>query len=133
MTHSYLSDLREPDLKRETVDAKLRIEAMVGHSIEHFSCPGGRYDPLTLQMARQAGFVTVANSRFYANSVGTSPYELGRVAILRGLTLERFSTICHGGGLWKKRLQHRVRHTAQRLLGNAGYDHLRAIMLGKKQ
>jgi len=133
MTHPYLSDLREPDLKRETVDAKLLIEAILGHAIEHFSCPGGRYDPRTLQMARQAGFVTVANSRFYSNSVRTSPYELGRVAVLRGLTLERFSKICRGGGLWKQRLQHRVRHTAQRLLGNAGYDHLRAIMLGKKQ
>ena len=42
MTHSYLSDLPEPELKREVVDAKLEIEQMVGHRIEHFSCPGGR-------------------------------------------------------------------------------------------
>src|SRR5271157_4728099 len=28
-----------------------QIEKIVGHPIEHFSCPGGRYDRRTLQMA----------------------------------------------------------------------------------
>src|SRR6266852_6031366 len=84
---------------REVVDAKLQIEAIVGHPIEHFSCPGGRYDQHTLHMARHAGFTTVANSKFYANSSRTSPYELGRVAVLRDLTIEEFGAIYHGRGL----------------------------------
>jgi peptidoglycan/xylan/chitin deacetylase (PgdA/CDA1 family) len=133
MTHPYLSDLPEPDLKREIVDAKLQIEAMVGHPIEHFSCPGGRYDQRALQMARQAGFATVANSQFCANSSDTSPYELGRVAVLRDLTLKEFSATCHGGGLWKKRLQNQVRRSVQRVLGNHAYDYLRAVLLGESR
>jgi Polysaccharide deacetylase len=131
MTHPYLSDLPELQLKREVVDAKLQIEKIVGHPIEHLSGPGGRYDQRTLQMARQAGFATVANSQFYANSSSTSPYELGRVAMLRDLTLEEFSDICHGRGLWKKRLQHQARRSAQRVLGNHAYDRLRAVLLGE--
>jgi peptidoglycan/xylan/chitin deacetylase (PgdA/CDA1 family) len=131
MTHPYLSDLPESELKREIADAKLHIESMVGHPIEHFSCPGGRYDQRTLQMARLAGFVTVANSQFSANSSGTSPYELGRVAMLRDLTTEEFSATCQGRGLWKKRLQHQVRRSVQRLLGNHAYDYLRAVLLGE--
>jgi peptidoglycan/xylan/chitin deacetylase (PgdA/CDA1 family) len=131
MTHPYLPDLPEPELKREVLDAKLRIENIVGHPIEHFSCPGGRYDRRTLQMARQAGFATVANSQFHANSSSTSPYELGRIAMLRDLTIEEFSATCHGRGLWKKRLQHRARRSGQRLLGNRTYDRLRAVLLGE--
>ena len=131
MTHPYLPDLPQPELKREVVDAKLQIEAIVGHPIEHFSCPGGRYDQRTLQMARHAGFITVANSEFYANSSRTSPYELGRVAMLRALTIEEFGAICHGRGLWKKRLQHHTRRSAQRVLGNHAYDRLRAVLLGE--
>jgi peptidoglycan/xylan/chitin deacetylase (PgdA/CDA1 family) len=131
MTHPYLPDLTEPELKREVVDAKLQIEAIIGHPIEHFSCPGGRYDQRTLQMARQAGFATVANSQFYANSPATSPYELGRIAILRDLTIEEFRSTCHGRGLWKKRLQHQVRRSVQRALGNRAYDRLRAALLGE--
>src|SRR5271157_4827864 len=124
MTHPYLSDLPERELKREVVDAKLQIETIVGHPIEHFSCPGGRYDQRTLQMARQAGFATVANSQFHANSRGISRYELGRVAMLRDLTIAEFSDICHGRGLWKKRLQYQARRSVQRALGNRAYDHL---------
>ncbi len=131
MTHPYLSDLPEPELKREIVEAKLHIEEIVGHPIEHFSCPGGRYDQRTLQMARHAGFATVANSQFRANSPATSPYELGRVAMLRDLTLEQFSATCQGQGLWKKRLQHQARRGVQRALGNQAYDYLRAIVLGE--
>jgi len=131
MTHSYLSDLSEAELKREVVDAKHNIEKILGHPIEHFSCPGGRYDQRTLQMARHAGFATVANSRFCANSPTTNPYNLGRVAMLRDVTLEQFSATCRGRGLWKKGLQHQTRRAVQRVLGNRAYDHLRAILLGE--
>jgi peptidoglycan/xylan/chitin deacetylase (PgdA/CDA1 family) len=129
MTHPYLSDIDEPALRREIMDAKTEIERIVGHPIQHFSCPGGRYDERTLQMAKQAGFATVANSEFHANSARTSPYELGRVAMLRGLSPEEFRATCRGRGLWKKRFQHQARLGVQRLLGNRTYDRLRAILL----
>jgi peptidoglycan/xylan/chitin deacetylase (PgdA/CDA1 family) len=133
MTHPYLSDLPQPDLKREVVEAKLQIEQIVGHPIEHFSCPGGRYDRRTLQIARRAGFRTVANSQFHANSSSTSPYQLGRVAMTRDLTIEEFGATCHGRGLWKKRIQHQARRSVQRVLGNRAYDHLRAVWFGESR
>jgi peptidoglycan/xylan/chitin deacetylase (PgdA/CDA1 family) len=131
MTHAYLSDIAEPELKREIVDAKNKIEQILGHAIEHFSCPGGRYDRRALDMARRAGFKTVANSDFHANPSGTNPYKLGRIAIMRDLTIAEFSTICRGAGLWKKRLQYRTRRGIQRVLGNRAYDRLRAALLGQ--
>ena len=131
MTHPYLSDLTDPELKREIADAKLQIETILGHAITHFSCPGGRYDERALRTARQAGFASVANSQFYANSPSTNPYELGRVAMLRNLSLEDFADTCRGHGLWKKRLQHEARRGAQRVFGNRAYDRLRAVLLGE--
>jgi len=133
MTHAYLSDLSEPELKREIVDAKSGIEQILGHGIEHLSCPGGRYNQRTLAMARAAGFRTVANSDFHANSSATSAFELGRIAMLRNLNTAEFDAICHGHGLWKKRLQHRTRHGLQRVLGNRAYDQLRAALLGNSR
>ena len=131
MTHPYLSDLAEPELKREMIDAKLLIEGIVGHPIHHFSCPGGRYDQRTLQMAHNAGLTTLANSEFYANTAATNPYELGRVAMLRDLSIGHFARICRGQGLWRERLQLQARRTAQRALGNRAYDSVRSLLLGK--
>jgi peptidoglycan/xylan/chitin deacetylase (PgdA/CDA1 family) len=129
MTHPFLPDLPEPELKREMVDAKLQIEQILGHAIEHFSCPGGRYDARTMVMARRAGFHSVANSRFRSNSAATSRYELGRVAMLRDLPQEEFAATCQNRGLWKKQLQYRARRTVQRVLGNRVYDQLRGALL----
>lgn len=131
MTHAYLSDIGESELKSEIVDAKDRIEQIVGHEIHHFSCPGGRYNARSLDVARRAGFKTVANSEFNANTPATNPYKLGRVAMLRDVPIEAFGALCHGDGLWKKRLSHRTRRSAQWLLGNRRYDRLRAALLGE--
>jgi len=131
MTHPYLCDLGEADLKHEIVDAKDRIEQIVGHKVEHFSCPGGRYDERTLEMARRAGFKSVANSEFHANTQATDRYRLGRIAMLRDLTIDEFSAICRARGLWKKRLSHGIRRSAQLLLGNKQYDRIRAAFLGE--
>ena len=133
MTHPYLSDLSDAELGREIVDAKVQIEQMLGHVIEHFSCPGGRYDRRTLEIARRAGFRTVANSEFHANSASTSAYKLGRVAMLRELPLGEFGATCQGRGLWRKRLQDRTRQGAQEVLGNRVYDKLRAALLREHQ
>ncbi len=129
MTHAYLSDISGAELKREILEAKIRIEQILGHEIAHFSCPGGRYDGRTLEQARQAGFKTVANSDFHANTATTNMFELGRVAMLRDLPLAGFGAICRGEGLWKKRLKHQFRRGVQRILGNRTYDYLRAATL----
>ena len=129
MTHPYLSDLSEIELKREIVDAKIQIERILGHPIEHFSCPGGRYDRRALEVARVAGFHTVANSHFHANSASTSHYELGRVAMLRDIPLDEFAAVCQGKGLWKKRVQEQARQGVRRVLGNRTYDRVRASLL----
>jgi peptidoglycan/xylan/chitin deacetylase (PgdA/CDA1 family) len=131
MTHAYLSDLSEAELTREIVDAKKKIEQILGHATEHFSCPGGRYNQRALLMARRAGFKTVANSEFHTNGPATSSYELGRIAMLRDLSINEFGDICHGRGLWKKRLQHHARRGAQLLLGNRMYDRVRESLLTK--
>ncbi|HTR24473.1 MAG TPA: polysaccharide deacetylase family protein [Terriglobales bacterium] len=133
MTHAYLSDIGDADLKREIADAKDRIEQILGHGIDHFSCPGGRYDKRAFDTARRAGYKTVANSEFHANSAGTDRYKLGRVAMLRDMNLDEFSAICHGRGLWKKRLAHATRRGAQWLLGNSNYDRVRSAILGEPQ
>lgn len=132
MTHPYLSDLTEAELGREIVDAKATIEAIVGHPIAHFSCPGGRFDQRTLETARRAGFRSVANSRFHTNSSATSTYELGRIAILRNTPLEQFDAACRGRGLWQKRLEDGTRQAVRQVLGNRAYDRLRAAVLGER-
>jgi peptidoglycan/xylan/chitin deacetylase (PgdA/CDA1 family) len=129
MTHPYLTDLDEKGLQREIRDAKTKLEQIIGTQIEHFSCPGGRYDQRVLKVARSAGYRTVATSRIHANSQKTDLYALGRVAMLRDLPLSDFAAISEGSSLARMRLQSRIREAAKRILGNSTYDRMRARVL----
>jgi peptidoglycan/xylan/chitin deacetylase (PgdA/CDA1 family) len=131
MTHAYLDDLDPPGLRREIFEAGKKLENMIGGKIEHFSCPGGRYDKRTSNLAREAGYRSLATSRTHANSPATSPYLLGRVAVLRGTSEATFAGICTAELLWQMRLGESLRGAAKRAMGNTLYDRLRTLLLRK--
>ena len=131
MTHAYLDDLDIPALRREIFDSKKILEDVVGRKIEHFSCPGGRYNDQARDLIQEAGYVSMATSRVRANSAATDPYSLGRVAILRDTSVTAFGRICTAEALWQMRLSETLRNAAKRALGNSLYDHCRSFLLRK--
>lgn len=133
MTHPYLSDLDEAGLQKEITAPKEKLEQIIGKAVEHFSCPGGRWDGRVAAMARQAGYKSVATSRNSANSSGSDPFKLGCVAIMRDTEATAFQKIIRGQGLWRLQLAAFTRASARRIVGNAGYDSIRAVLLGHKK
>lgn len=131
MTHAYLTDLDEAGLRREIAEAKSQLEQVLRTAIEHFSCPGGRFDERVANVAREAGYRTVATSQIQANSKATDMFALGRIAILRSTSLREFERICNGQGLWGSRMRLAARGAGKKLLGNLLYDRLRDGLLGK--
>jgi peptidoglycan/xylan/chitin deacetylase (PgdA/CDA1 family) len=129
MTHAYLTDLDDAGLYREIAEAKTRLEDLIGLPVLHFSCPGGRHNYRVAEVAREAGYQTVATSRMRANSARTHRFSLGRVAVMRATSLETFTTLCSGQGLKRQDLMVQVRETARRLVGNSLYDRVRAALL----
>lgn len=125
MTHRYLSDLDDAGVHEELFESKHRLEEILGEAIRHFSCPGGRYDRRVAALAREAGYVTVANSRARVNLRSSDCYTLGRVAIMRETNLADFQNICAGRELWKIELRDSIRSAAKRVLGNRLYDSVR--------
>jgi len=133
MTHAYLSDLSDDALQAEIANSKNELEQMTGRSIEHFSCPGGRWDKRVARFARQAGYRSVATSRSAANSSGSDPFCLGRVSVMRATDLRTFQQLCQGHGLWKLQAQDLIRATAKSIFGNSSYDRVRSVLLGRNQ
>jgi peptidoglycan/xylan/chitin deacetylase (PgdA/CDA1 family) len=132
MTHAYLDDLGQTDLRREISDAGKLLQDIIGKKVEHFSCPGGRYSAAALLTAKESGYRSLATSHAHANSPSTSPFQLGRVAIMRDFSLNSFEQICTGAALWKMRFSESSRAVARKLLGNSSYDRLRARLLRER-
>ena len=129
MTHPYLSDLADQQLHREIAEAKIELEQMTGRSIEHFSCPGGRWNRRVADVAQQAGYRSVATSRATANSQNANLFSLGRVAVMRGTSLPIFQGLCQGRGLWKLQIRDLARSMAKHGFGNSTYDRIRSLLL----
>lgn len=130
MTHAYLDDISAQGLRYELSDAKHELENIVGKRVDHFSCPGGRFNHRVLDVARESGYASVAISRAQANSASTNFRPIGRVAIMRDMDEITFQQICCGAGLWKIRWAGFLREATRTVLGNALYDRFRTFLLG---
>ncbi len=129
MTHPCLSDLNDTELNREIAEAKVRLEEMIGRHVQHFSCPGGRWSPRVAEVAKRAGYVTVATSRIASNGPRSDRFQLSRVVVMRDANLADFQDMCHGRGLWRRQLVNSLRSTSHRVLGNGLYNRLRSFIL----
>ena len=131
-THPYLPDVDDARLHDETAGAKDRLEQIAGIPVEHFSCPGGRWDRRVVAAVKAAKFRSMATSRTGMNFAGTNPLGLARVAVLQGTSEESIVQACSGRGLLATQIKEKARESVQRVLGNSAYDSLRALLLGRE-
>jgi len=129
MTHPHLSDLNEEELNREMLDSRKHLEDIIGKPVEHFSCPSGRYNRKVQLVARRGGYRTLSTSHIYPNSPATDVFELGRIVVMRHSRLSDFQRICRQQGLWRIRTADTLRSGTRKVIGNAAYDSIRALLL----
>lgn len=131
MTHAFLNDLNQVQLRTEIVEAKERLEQLIGRAVSHFSCPGGRSSKRIARIAKEAGYLSVATSRIGTNSATADPYRLARVAVLRGTSRSEFEGLCRGEGFFYRDVQFLMFSLGKSLLGNWVYEEVRNVLLGK--
>jgi len=129
MTHAYLAGVPASQLSDEIALAKLRLQQITGCRVNHFSCPGGRCDRRVVQMAKDAGYLSVATSRVAVNREGRDSFALGRIAVMRTTSMPAFQQICRGRGLWKQQLRQLARTAARTILRDTAYDRMRSAVL----
>lgn len=128
-SHRSLQHLGESGLEEEIIRAKEELEAIVGIPVEHYSCPGGFWSPLAAEVAKRAGFKSMATSRIGRNSFRTDHYRLARIPIMRGENRDRFKSLCVGSGLFLRQSRALVVRGLRMILGDSVYEKWRASLL----
>ena len=129
MTHSYLDDLSDNELRVEIAEARDRLEQITGKRVAHFSCPGGRFSRAVARIAREAGYASVATSRIGVNTRATDSFALSRIAVLRGIGAGEFDRICRAEGFAARRARTGLLNAAKVILGNSIYERVRSSVL----
>jgi len=85
LSHPNLAKVSKEEARRELVDSKSRLEAVLGCRIDHFSFPNPILDPhwdsLTLDLSRTAGYKTAATSTEGTVGRWSNPYCLKRMVV----------------------------------------------------
>jgi len=129
LTHAFLSNLSDEELRREVFESKKRLEQLTGRAVEHLSCPGGRWNRRVADAVREAGYVSMSTSEIRLNDADTNPFHLSRVVVMRDTNSEDFARLCRHEGLLRRRTASAIRGTAKRVLGDSVYDRLRTSVL----
>ena len=128
MTHPDLTTLTRRDLLREVRDAKQNLEQILGAEIEHFSCPGGRWNAEVVQIAKSSGYRSLATSRIGSNQPNRDLFRLARVAVFQNTGAADVVRSVRGEGLLLRRTQQLALTAAKGLLGKNFVERLRGAL-----
>ena len=131
MTHAFLTDLDAGRLQIEIAGAKDRLEQLTGRGVDHFACPGGRWNRRVSEVAERAGYLSVATSRIGANAANADPFRLARLVVTRDTTTAEFENTCCAQGLLRRQMRVGILGAAKSALGNSVYEKVRTTVLAR--
>lgn len=134
-THRYFDELSEADIEYELAVSKSTIEDRLGTSVTLFAPPGGRLTSRVSAIAERLGYRGICASQVGLWQVDGSPWNIPRFAVLATTTDEQLLRWATQDRLEiaKLKMRHRVLATAKQLLGNRGYERLRASLLRQSE
>jgi peptidoglycan/xylan/chitin deacetylase (PgdA/CDA1 family) len=133
-THRYFDELSEREVEEELATSKAQIEQHVGTPVTIFAPPGGRLTPAVARIAEGLGFRAICSSRVGFWREGGARWSIPRFAVLATTSNEQLARWVRGDRMEVARMQARqaVLDASKRVLGNRGYEKLRARLLGAR-
>ncbi|HSN19618.1 MAG TPA: polysaccharide deacetylase family protein [Usitatibacter sp.] len=133
-THRYLDDLGDAEIERELAVSKARIEERVGRPVTLFAPPGGRLPARALPVALRVGYRALCSSVAGLWRGGAATHPIPRLAVLAATGDTRFCRwiLQEPWEIARLAVRHRVLAGAKTLLGNGGYERVRARLLARR-
>jgi peptidoglycan/xylan/chitin deacetylase (PgdA/CDA1 family) len=131
-SHAFLEDLDEATLATELRESRDVLAAATGRTVDAMALPGGRGGERERIAARATGYRHLFGSVPGPNRRSDGDDWLQRIAVTRTTSLEEFAGLVAWRGLRPRWARARFAALAwpKRVLGNAGYERLRAQLLG---
>ncbi len=130
MSHGFLEDMDLESLRRELRESKAVLEDITGRDVEAMALPGGRGGAREREEALACGYRDLYGSRPGPDDDLQRSGWRNRIAITRDLGDGKFAALANWSGpaaRWA-RLRHGALAVPKRVLGNARYQRLRAVL-----
>jgi peptidoglycan/xylan/chitin deacetylase (PgdA/CDA1 family) len=82
ISHAELPRLTDPAALQELIQSRLALERHLGHPVQWFAYPAGRFDKRTEALVRQAGYVLAVTTEPGSAQRAQQPFALHRYEVL---------------------------------------------------
>ena len=82
VSHAELPRLTDPAALQELIQSRLALERHLGHPVQWFAYPAGRFDERTEALVRQAGYVLAVTTEPGSGQRAQQPFALHRYEVL---------------------------------------------------
>jgi len=131
MSHRFLSDLPNNEVKTELKQSKRRLEEIISEPVHTFAAPGGRINKSVLNIVRDVGYSMSCSSEANIYNSDKSSHMIPRFAIKRNTSMQEFKLIVEQDSAYLRKVIFRVKllGIAKQLLGNTLYKRLRETLI----
>lgn len=90
MSHANLEASNNQKLYREIYLSKKELEKILGHSVDHFCYPSGKYNQSTINLTKASKYKTAVTTELGSRHLENELYTLRRERISGGISIEQF-------------------------------------------
>jgi peptidoglycan/xylan/chitin deacetylase (PgdA/CDA1 family) len=125
VTHPYLIEQTESEIRAEFVDSKRWIEEATGRPCHFLSIPGNFYDARIARIARESGYLAVFTANVGTVNAATGLFDIPRLIIEGNFTLPEFAGNLKPFAIGTRKVIAAVKKWPPHLLGATRYMALR--------
>ena len=94
--HAELTSLSDPAALQELIQSRSSLEQHLGHPVQWFAYPAGKFDAHSEELVRQAGYVLAVTTQPGAVQSGRAPLALHRYEVLDTTGVQGLASMLHG-------------------------------------
>jgi peptidoglycan/xylan/chitin deacetylase (PgdA/CDA1 family) len=128
VTHPYLIEMHDEEIRKEFFDSKRTLEAWTGAPCRFLSIPGNFYNRRIAQIARECGYEAVFTANVGTVSSVTDLFDIKRLIIEGAFTLPEFQANLQPPAIITRKAVAWVKKQPPRLLGASRYMAIREVL-----
>ena len=128
ITHPYLIELSDEDVRREFIDSKTTLEQWTGVPCRFLSIPGNFYDDRIARIARECGYDAVFTANVGTVSRASSLFDINRLIVEGAFDLKEFLANLQPTTIITRKAVAWVKQQPPHFLGASRYMRIREVV-----
>ena len=128
VTHPYLIEMNDAEIRREFLVSKATLESWTGEPCHYLSIPGNFYNRHIARLAAECGYKAVFTANVGTVSRNADPFDINRLIVEGAFTLAEFETNLRPATIATRKAIAWIKKQPPRVIGASRYMAVREVL-----